>query len=134
MKTVFADTFYFLAWNNAKDRAHEWACEYARQRDIGLVTTAWVLTEVANALCGINTRLSVRTLLEPLKRNPNHTIVPPDSDLFHQGLSLYYSRPDKEWSLTDCISFLVMEDRKIREALTGDRHFAQAGFEILYKA
>ena len=67
-------------------------------------------------------------------RDDNHvTIVPPDDALFHRGVEFYAQRPDKDWSLTDCISFVVMEERGIREALTGDHHFEQAGFAALLK-
>jgi predicted nucleic acid-binding protein len=58
-------------------------------------------------------------------------VVPLTEDLFAEGLALFLSRPDKEWSLTDCISFMVMEKRGIRQAFTADKHFAQAGFEAL---
>ena len=53
------------------------------------------------------------------------------SELFERGLALYNARPDKEWSLTDCISFVVMADEGLTDALTGDRHFEQAGFTAL---
>jgi uncharacterized protein len=56
------------------------------------------------------------------------TIVPDAVSWFEQGVTLYTARADKNWSLTDCISFAVMEARGIREALTGDHHFVQAGF------
>ena len=60
-------------------------------------------------------------------------IVPGDDASFHTGLTLYFSRPDKDWSLTDCISFVIMQREGITEALTGDHHFEQAGFNILLK-
>ena len=53
--------------------------------------------------------------------------------MFQRGLRLYEERPDKEWSLTDCLSFVVMKDENLREALTGDQHFEQAGFIALLK-
>ncbi len=55
-------------------------------------------------------------------------------DWLERGVDLYARRPDKAWSLTDCISFVVMADRKLTEALTGDHHFEQAGFLALLKA
>ena len=61
------------------------------------------------------------------------TVVPASEDLFNRGEALYAARPDKDWSLTDCISFVVMRDREIAEALTGDHHFEQAGFTALLK-
>jgi hypothetical protein len=60
-------------------------------------------------------------------------MIPATQELFDRGVALYESRPDKEWSLTDCISFVVMADHGITEALTGDRHFEQAGFVALLK-
>ncbi len=59
------------------------------------------------------------------------TIVPPDVASFDAGMLLYSRRPDKQWSLTDCISFAVMERNAWMEALTFDRHFKQAGFTIV---
>jgi uncharacterized protein len=55
-----------------------------------------------------------------------------EEELYQQGLALYDNRPDKAWSLTDCISFVVMERQGLREALTGDRHFQQAGFVAVF--
>jgi predicted nucleic acid-binding protein len=56
-----------------------------------------------------------------------------DDDLYEAGIELYRARADKDWSLTDCISFVVMEERGIADALTGDRHFEQAGFQAMLK-
>ena len=61
----------------------------------------------------------------------NTKIVPATQALFHRGLERYAARPDKDWTLTDCISFVVMEDEGITDALTGDQHFVQAGFKVL---
>jgi predicted nucleic acid-binding protein len=66
-----------------------------------------------------------------LKNDPNVTFVPATDDLFRKGFDLFSSRSDKSWTLTDCISFIVMEEAGLTEALTGDRHFVQAGFEAL---
>ena len=60
-------------------------------------------------------------------------IVPASESLLQRGLDLYASRPDKEWSLTDCISFLIMGDENIKESLTGDHHFEQTSFVPLFK-
>jgi len=72
-------------------------------------------------------------LLELLQETTEVRIIPPSADLFERGVELYRQRSDKDWSLTDCISFVVMADEKITEALTGDRHFEQAGFYALLK-
>ena len=60
-------------------------------------------------------------------------IVPATSRDFQRGLELFAARQDKRWSLTDCISFVVMQDCGLTEMLTADRHFEQAGFSILLK-
>lgn len=59
--------------------------------------------------------------------------MPANVEIFERGVELYHSRLDKQWSLTDCISFVVMSEEGIAEALTGDHHFEQAGFVALLK-
>jgi len=128
----FADTFYFLALLNAKDRAHRAALERSTGSD-GLLTTEWVLVELANALAPRQKRSAFINLYRILKLNPNVEIVPAHGDLFERGIRHFAERTDKDWSLVGCISFIVMKDRGITEALTGDRHFEQAGFTALLK-
>lgn len=72
-------------------------------------------------------------LLTSLREYPTVEIIPPDSTLFDRGFDLYSQRPDKGWSLTDCISFVVMTERGLTDALTGDHHFEQAGFRALLR-
>jgi predicted nucleic acid-binding protein len=72
-----------------------------------------------------------RQLSEELDRDADTTVIPASQELFDKGVELYDARPDKQWSLTDCISFVLMEQRGITEALTADRHFEQAGFVAL---
>jgi predicted nucleic acid-binding protein len=72
-------------------------------------------------------------LLNDLRTDAGSEIVEPTGDLFDAGIALYNARPDKEWSLTDCISFIVMDEQRLTEALTGDHHFEQAGFVPLLK-
>jgi hypothetical protein len=126
---VFADTFYFLAIVHRDDAAHNRARSLSDGLREPILTTAWVLTEVADAMAGPGLRQVFLRLLETLKGDPTCTIVPPTEALFDQGLRLYGARADKDWSLTDCISFVVMRQHGITRALTGDRHFEQAGFE-----
>jgi predicted nucleic acid-binding protein len=95
------------------------------------VTTAWVLTELANSLRKPPARDGFLRALEALRTNPTSLFVGPDQLLFNAGVELFAERPDKEWSLTDCISFIVMQERGITDALTGDHHFEQAGFRAL---
>jgi uncharacterized protein len=90
-----------------------------------------VLVELANALARASSRKLFVDLQPKLRANPNIMIVAASAELFERGCKLYADRPDKDWSLTDCVSFVVMEDETITEALTADRHFEQAGFNAL---
>jgi predicted nucleic acid-binding protein len=92
-----------------------------------------VLTEVADGMSRPGLRQAFQNLYESLLDDPQVFVEPPDQDLFEQGMTLFAARPDKEWSLTDCISFVVMQRRRIVEALTGDHHFEQAGFAAMLK-
>jgi uncharacterized protein len=134
MKAVFADTHFYLALMSRTDAAHALAVEMAEARLAPVVTTAWVMTEVADALCDdAQGRQGFLRLLTLTRDDPDTTIVPPTQELFDRGIALYEARPDKGWSLTDCISFVVMQDQGLTEALTGDHHFEQAGFVALLK-
>lgn len=133
MTFTFADSFYFLALFNPRDAAHGRAVTAAQSLAGGLVTTDWVLTEVADALCDPANRTACAEMLDELRRSSRVEVEPASRDLFERGWSLYRDRTDKAWSLTDCISFVVMQDRGLAEALTGDRHFEQAGFHALLK-
>ncbi|MCG3199023.1 MAG: hypothetical protein GHCLOJNM_03531 [bacterium] len=131
MRRVFADTFYYLAMANERDAAHSRAREYSSRERVLTVTTEWVLTEVANNMTAIPFRGSFLRILQDLEINPYCRIIPSTQELFRAGVDLFSRRPDKEWSLTDCISFVVMEREGLSQALTGDHHFVQAGFEAL---
>jgi predicted nucleic acid-binding protein len=133
MTSVFADTFYFLALLNAKDAKHEEAWEISRQRRQRLVTTGFVLIELADGLSRSARRHVFSVLLDELRNESENILVPATQELFEEGAELYNARPDKQWTLTDCISFVVMKQQGISEALTGDHHFEQAGFVALLK-
>ena len=131
MTCVFADTFYFLAILNVKDAAHDKAVALSQSLEVPVLTTAWVRTELADGLADSSRRHMFRNVVDDLQADPETIVVPPSQKLFEQGMDLYNARSDKEWSLTDCISFIVMERYGVQEALTGDRHFEQAGFRAL---
>lgn len=133
MTTCFADSFYFLAILNTSDEHHESAALATPPPDCRVVTTEFVLIKVADALSHPRTRGALCNFVKYLRRQPNVEIVPATGELFESGLQLFADRPDKRWSLTDCISFHVMQDRGMRDALTGDHHFAQAGFNALIR-
>ena len=133
MTPVFADTYFFIAIINPRDAGHAAALAAARSRTGPIVTTAWVLTELADAMSSTVKRKGFIDLYQLLRGDNEMEIVPASTDLFARGVDLFGDRPDKEWSLTDCISFVVMQERGITDALTGDHHFEQAGFRALLK-
>ncbi len=132
MSAVFADTFYFLALLNKRDEAHAQAVEYAAVAD-RLVTTEWILTELADGLAASRRRDVFVQTRQQLLADANVLVVPLDMSMYERGVKLYGVRADKEWSLTDCISFEVMRQQGLKEVLTGDHHFEQAGFVALLK-
>ncbi|NQT87546.1 type II toxin-antitoxin system VapC family toxin [bacterium] len=133
MSEVFVDSFYCLALLNARDAAHKRAVRFSATARVRMVTTGFVLTEVADALCDRSQRRNVVHLLDTVRADPYYVMVPASQELLDRGLDLYRRRPDKDWSLTDCISFVVMRERGITEALTADHHFQQAGFMALLR-
>jgi predicted nucleic acid-binding protein len=133
MTTLFADTFYFVALLSRADEAHAKAVAYTQQFQGRMLTTAWVLTEIADGLKTQRARERFAAFYERLRLRDDVTIVPCSQELFENGMALFRGRLDKEWSLTDCISFVVMERENVTQALTGDHHFEQAGFTALLK-
>jgi hypothetical protein len=93
----------------------------------------WVLVELGDAFSvGANRKLFLE-FVDELSEQSEWETVPASPDWFARGLELFRSRADKEWSLTDCISFAVMRHGGIADALTHDHYFEQAGFRILLK-
>lgn len=133
MRTLFADTFFFLSLLNLNDEAHQKAKSACGQPEQRLVTTAWVVNEVADGLARVTNRSGVIAFLNALKDDPEIEIIIPSRELFEAGIDLYSRHSDKAWTLTDCISFVAMKEERISEVLTGDPHFEQAGFKALLK-
>jgi hypothetical protein len=131
LSAVFADTSYYIALLHIGDEYHAQARSYTEGFDGRMVTTAWIITETGNALAKGANRRSFVTLLADLENDDRVQIVAPTQSLFQKGLDLYRSRMDKDWSLTDCTSFVVMQETGLTQALTADRHFEQAGFSVL---
>jgi len=131
VNTVFGDTVYFLALLNARDQFHRQALAISELPPGPMVTTEWVLTELADALATPPARDRFTQLLGALRIESDVEIVPASHELFERGCTLFAQRKDKEWSLTDCLSFVVMRERGITDALTADQHFEQAGFHRL---
>jgi predicted nucleic acid-binding protein len=133
MKPVFADTSYYLAILSQADVCHAKAVEVSRTLRRLVVVTQFVLLELGNVLSRTDARQLFVSVLRQLRCDPHVLIVAAPPELFARGCDLYARRPDKDWSLTDCISFVVMEERALSDALTTDHHFEQAGFQMLLK-
>lgn len=134
MRRVFADTFYWVAMTHRKDQWHQAAVKISRSlAGCHLVTTDEILNEVLAAFCEAGPMLRQRaaTLVRNLHKKPTVTVHPQTRDTFLTGLTLYEARPDKEYSLTDCVSMQTMRQEGITEILTHDHHFTQEGFTIL---
>ncbi len=133
MTSCFGDTSYFLALLIPADVSHASARRWAEQNRAPITTSEYVVVEVGNYLSPAPTRSLFSGFLKALRSDGRVSVVPASSDLLDRGAELYRSRSDKGWSLTDSISFVIMLDQGIREALTADHHFEQAGFTALLK-
>lgn len=134
MPTVLVDTAAWIALVNTRDELHnraELTMSELRSRNVALVTTEFVLLEVANALCTSAWRAKGVKLIDGFRSLSNLRITPADTMLLAEAWALYRSRPDKEWSLTDCTSIVVMQKEGIEQVFTSDHHFEQAGFAKL---
>lgn len=96
-----------------------------------MITTHVVILEIGNALSKLRYRAAAVTLFDAIKLDPTIEIIPLSEALYEEGLKLFRQHQDKEWGLTDCVSFVVMRDRNVTDALTADGHFRQAGFQAL---
>jgi uncharacterized protein len=134
VKPVFADTLYWVAITHRKDQWHQAAVSVSRAlADCHVVTTDDVLTEVLAAFCEAGPLLRQRaaTLVRNLHKKQTVTVHSQSRANFLKGLDLYQARPDKGYSLTDCISMAIMRQEGIAEVLTHDAHFSQEGFTTL---
>ena len=133
---VFLDAAYAIALSAPNDQYHDRAellTEQLEAEGTRLITTRAVVLEIGNALAKLRYRSASVELLSSLEEDPNIEIIPISEPLYKRALHLYRERPDKEWGITDCISFMVMQDRGLTEALTTDEHFQQAGFRALLR-
>jgi predicted nucleic acid-binding protein len=138
MSEIFADT---SGWGNLFDTTQPFhrlaASTYlsAIQTQTKIVTSNYVLLELVALMARPLkfTRSRIGALVDDIRRSPNVDIVHVDANLNDDAWQLYKSRPDKEWSLVDCASFVVMTQHGISESLSSDRHFEQAGFVCLLK-
>jgi predicted nucleic acid-binding protein len=130
---ILLDTGNLVALVHPRDSLHPRAQAWALAVLEPLVVTEYVLCEVVDFLSVPVDRPKAHALVTRIRSAPNIEVIPASSELFEAGLRLHAQRPDKEWSLTDCISFVVMQRRGITRALAYDHHFEQAGFEALLR-
>lgn len=131
--TVFMDTYGLIAWFNTRDAAHQPVKSYLHAFSGSIVTTEWVLLEFADAFSLSSVKPFAIEAIKRIHRLPMFVVVGYDLAVYQAGFDLYEARPDKDWSLTDCISFAVMTQRGLSEALTADHHFEQAGFQAVFR-
>ena len=136
MREVFADTGYWVAMVRVNDELHEIVTSLTqRLESCRIVTTEMVLTEFLDYFSkqGYYWRGLASDITRGLMDNPEIEVVEQTSKQFREAFARYATRLDQRWSLTDCASFLVMEERSITEALAYDRDFEQAGFTALLR-
>lgn len=133
MITTFVDTAYLIALVLTDDEHHSRAVAWNRIIPGSLLSTEYVLVEFADALWEPPLRPLVVETVAVLRRRPAVRVVPASTSLFDEALAMFHSHRDKEWGLTDCISFIVMRREGVTDALTSDHHFEQAGFRALLR-
>ncbi len=136
MRRIFVDTAGWIALINVDDQLHEQAqtvMTRLRGQEARLVTTEFVLLEVADALSNPVLRPHTVRFIDGIRQLPLLRILSASKDLLADGWRLYRQRLDKDWGLTDCTSFVVMTRERITQAFTSDHHFEQAGFAKLLR-
>lgn len=130
MNSVFIDTSFYIAFASPRDRWHQEATAIGSKCRGTMITTEFILVELGNYLCAVSKRRSASQIISMLRSDKRTVIIPASSQMVEAGTSLFNKRGDKSWSLTDCISFALMEKEEIRQAYSFDHHFSQAGFEV----
>lgn len=133
-KSAFLDTSYIIALVNKDDDHHKKALTFSKEVDankINIVTTEFILVEIADSLSKLKFRNECIITLQKIRRDT--FVFELSKEKVQKAWSLYEKMLDKEWGFTDCYSFVVMKELDIRQALSTDKHFEQAGFEILLK-
>jgi predicted nucleic acid-binding protein len=131
---VFLDTSFVLALENREDRHHSRAKQLDRELAAQgtILQLHWgILLEIGDGYARSGRRAKGVELLDKFVNEEGFQIVSLATETMDQALALFRSRPDKQWSLTDCVSFVLMERDGITHALTADVHFRQAGFEAM---
>jgi predicted nucleic acid-binding protein len=133
LNRVFVDTSFVVALVNEKDQHHARASELADLFDeYPLITTDAVLLEIGNALAR-NFREQSSEIIEDFLTSDEVVVVHLDERLFERAFEMYRTHKDKDWGMTDCLSFVVMREREVADALTSNGDFSQAGFKALMR-
>jgi predicted nucleic acid-binding protein len=130
---IFVDTGYLWALLDKRDQLHTRAAAWHLRLSEPLVVTEYILWEMVNGFSTGEDRPKAHAAIDDIRTSADWQMLPASDDLFTTGLILHRRHADKDWSLTDCISFLVMKEGGIVRALTYDHHFEQAGFEALLR-
>jgi predicted nucleic acid-binding protein len=131
LNRIFIDSSFIVAFINERDADHEKSVQLNQLLEgQPLLTTDAVLLEVGNALSRLNRKSAVE-IIEYALSSVEVEVVHLTPELFRGALELYKSRPDKTWGMVDCLSFITMRNAGVTTALTADKHFIQAGFQIL---
>ena len=134
-KALFVDTGFLIALAAPRDRLHAKATALAAEVQryaVQLITTRAILLELGAALSDLPYRVTANRVLSALETDPAIDIQPIEP-LYSSALEMFIKHVDKEWSLTDCLSFVAMRNRNIQSALSADKHFEQAGFAALLR-
>lgn len=134
MKMVFVDTGFLVGMSNPRDQWHAQATiAQVKLDDCYFVTTESVLTEVLTYFCEFGPRMRFRApaTVDLFLANPDVEVVPISHEIFLNGFEFYKQRPDKSYSLTDCISMNICRERGITDVLSHDHHFTQEGLTVL---
>ena len=134
--STFVDTVAWLALVNKSEDLHDSARtvrDQLIQQKVKLITTDFVVVEIANSLARLPLRGVARKLIDFIRTSDTVELVTITPEFFEKAYQLYCARDDKEWGLTDCTSFAVMQKMRMNRAFTADRHFEQAGFTVLLK-
>jgi predicted nucleic acid-binding protein len=134
LSDVFVDTSFVVALVNKNDQYHSLAVDLTeRFNEQGLVTTDAILLEIGNALSRNFKQESVE-IIEHFLTSDDVKVIHLYPPLFRKAFDFYKSHSDKQWGLIDCVSFVVMKELAVTDALSADKHFEQAGFKVLMRA
>jgi predicted nucleic acid-binding protein len=133
VKPIFADTSFYAACLSPRDSLHTKALALAASNKSTIVTTEFVFVELGNLFSKLARRSAAIRLIHHVRSDPDTLVIPVSSELLERGFRLFSARLDKDWSFTDCLSFVVMEEHELTEALASDGDFEQAGFVALMR-